>query len=236
MNMRIIRWCHARLQANEWIRRHWGESITDDRYVREILAARIYVSMQEHRELTVYRLAQEVAPEFISESTALRHIKTMVMQGAVEIVSQGRRHFVRLLPYGTELLETIASKYLETFEELGWTWRPDTARYFVLWADTKGVYIDATFTEFVGYPRDKLIGAQVGAIVLPDQRHLVRPQLKRTTERILAGELAVINAAVRHGVTGDPVRVAIHVTSGRDLSIREEYRLLNDDTKLFPSN
>lgn len=124
-----VSWCRAMLATNAWLRRN-RENEAIDQYVRLVMAFRVYVAEAEARPVTLSHLSQEVSPELVSESTALRHISEMRRLGHVALARLGRGQVVTLTGRGKTVLETFIKKRREDLMKEGFVWRDreDTKR------------------------------------------------------------------------------------------------------------
>lgn len=122
--------------------------------------------LQREHTVGLSRLAQLIAPEYVSEQTALRYARMLEQGGYVTIErsSSQRSQQVRLTEAGLALTEKIASGVAEVIEAAGWA-VPDheTAPFCVSWYDADFCVVDVVRTvDLLGWPREALIGQRLG--------------------------------------------------------------------------
>lgn len=107
----------ARLSYNRWLRSHRAGHI--DIYCTHIIAAKLYVETCEDRRVTMQSLAREVAPEFVTLSTALSYVRDFERRGFVLIDREGRDRVVVATDKFFTYYEARITRMSEALEEAG---------------------------------------------------------------------------------------------------------------------
>jgi hypothetical protein len=189
----------------------------------------VIVDHMEGRPLSVFRLAQQIAPELTSETTAIREIRDLVNRGLFEIWRDGRIQRVRPTGKLFENYTRFLGQYLSAFNPQGFIYQPMRVSYFVLYSTDDLVYSGAQFTEqIIGWAPEEIIGQKVGFMSMPGYPLHEAIEWRK---RLKSGELLIEVAAHRHKITGTQVITERHATMERDRHgkdlVRAEYRVLD---------